>query len=109
VKIRKTGTFKKWLKKLRDERARGRILTRIDRLEDGNPGDWAPIGEGLFEMRIDYGPGYRVYYIGPRPADTGTEIIILLCGGDKTSQQDDIKKAKKIALEPLEEEENGNS
>jgi putative addiction module killer protein len=105
MKTRKTGTFKKWLKKLRDERARGRILTRIDRLEEGNPGDWGPIGEGLFEMRIDYGHGYRVYY-----KDTGAEIIILLCGGDKSTQQDDIIKAKKIALEPLEEEkENGNS
>jgi len=100
MKIRKTSVYKKWISGLRDSRARYRILTRIKRLEEGNPGDVKPAGEGISEMRIDYGPGYRVYYM-----DTGKEIIILLCGGDKTTQQEDIARAKRIALLPLEEEE----
>jgi len=77
---------------LRDRQARYRIIARIKRLENGNPGDVKPVGEGISEMRIDYGPGYRVYY-----KDTGREIIILLCGGDKRTQQEDIAEAKKIA------------
>ena len=100
MKIRRTSVYKKWINDLRDSRARYRILTRIKRLEEGNPGDVKPAGEGVSEMRINYGPGYRVYY-----KDTGREIIILLCGGDKTTQQEDIAKAKQIAAEPLEEEE----
>jgi len=90
--IRRSDVFDKWLKKLKDDRAVARINTRIDRLAEGNPGDVEPAGEGISEMCIDYGPGYRVYY-----KDTGREIIILLCGGDKTTQQADITKAKKIA------------
>jgi len=77
---------------LRDSRAQYRILTRIRRLVMGNPGDVGPVGEGISEMRINYGPGYRVYY-----KDTGKEIIILLCGGDKKTQQADIAEARKIA------------
>ena len=100
MKIRRTSVYKKWIKDLRDSRARYRILTRIKRLEEGNPGDVKPAGDGISEMRIDYGPGYRVYY-----KDTGEEIIILLCGGDKRTQQADIAEAKRIALLPLEEEE----
>ena len=100
MKIRKTNIYKKWIAALRDNRARYRILTRIKRLEEGNPGDVKPAGDGISEMRIDYGPGYRVYY-----KDIGNEIIILLCGGDKTTQQEDIARAKKIAALPLEEEE----
>ena len=100
MRIRRTSVYKKWIKNLRDSRARYRILTRIKRLEEGNPGDVKPAGEGISEMRIDYGTGYRVYY-----KDTGNEIIILLCGGDKSTQQEDITKAKKIAALPLEEEE----
>ena len=100
MKIRKTSVYKKWIKELRDSRARFRILTRIKRLEEGNPGDIKPVGEGISEMRIDYGPGYRIYY-----KETGKEIIILLCGGDKTTQQSDITKAKEIADSPLEEED----
>jgi putative addiction module killer protein len=98
--IRRTGEFDKWFNKLRDPEAKARILARIKRLAGGNPGDVKPAGEGVSEMRIDYGPGYRVYY-----HDTGKEIIILLCGGDKTTQQADIDRAKKIAGMPLEEEE----
>ena len=100
MRIRRTSVYKKWIKELRDSRARYRILTRIKRLEEGNPGDVKPVGEGITEMRIDYGPGYRVYY-----KETGKEIIILLCGGDKTTQQSDIAKAKEIADSPLEEED----
>jgi putative addiction module killer protein len=90
--IRRSSEFIQWLKKLRDSRARERIYKRIRRLAEGNPGDVKPIGEGCTEMRIDYGPGYRVYY-----KDTGREIIVLLCGGDKTTQDRDIEWAKKIA------------
>ena len=92
MEICKTPIFDQWLQKLRDSHARFRIYKRIDRLAKGNPGDVKPIGEGCSEMRIDYGPGYRVYY-----KDTGKMIVILLCGGDKTTQQADIEKAKEIA------------
>jgi len=90
--IRRSDVFIKWLNKLRDDRAIARINKRIRRLSEGNPGDVVPTGEGISEMREDYGPGYRVYY-----KETKKEIIILLCGGDKSTQQADIIKAKKIA------------
>ena len=77
---------------MRDSRAKARILARVDRLANGNPGDVKPIGEGCSEMRIDYGPGYRVYY-----KDTGREIIIILCGGDKRTQDKNKERAKEIA------------
>jgi len=91
-KVRTSSVFDKWLKKLRDGRAIACIHERIDRLASGNPGDVEPVGEGISELRIHYGPGYRVYY-----KDTGKEIIILLCGGDKSTQQTNIVRAKKIA------------
>jgi putative addiction module killer protein len=94
MNIRRTDVFIKWLKNLKDSNARFRIYQRIDRLASGNAGDVKPVGEGCSEMRIDYGSGYRVYY-----KDTGKEIIILLCGGDKDSQGKDIEKAKKLARE----------
>lgn len=78
--------------KLRDDRARARIANRIARLSTGNPGDIKPIGEGLSEMRVDYGPGYRVYL-----AQRGSVLVILLCGGDKRTQDADIRKAKELA------------
>lgn len=93
--------FERWLRKLKDSIAKAHIDRRIDRLSRGNAGDVKSIGEGCSEMRIDYGPGYRVYY-----KDTGKEIIILLCGGDKSTQQSDIAKAKKLAREKEEENEN---
>ena len=101
MRIRESSVYKKWIRNLRDERARYRINARIERLKQGNPGDVKPAGEGISEMRIDYGPGYRVYY-----KDTGKEIILLLYGGDKTTQEEDIKEAKKIAAayNPAEEE-----
>ena len=91
--IRRTGEFIQWFQQLRDSRAKYRIYKRVERLAEGNPGDVKPAGEGISEMRIDYGPGYRIYF-----KDTGREIIILLCGGDKRTQEADIAEAKKIAL-----------
>jgi putative addiction module killer protein len=92
VEIRKTDLFAKWLDDLRDIRAKARVLVRIERLASGNAGDVKPVGEGVSEMRIDYGPGYRVYFI-----QRGSELIILLAGGDKSSQSKDIKSAIRLA------------
>jgi putative addiction module killer protein len=92
VEMRKTETFAKWLDSLRDIKATARILVRIERLASGNPGDVKPVGEGVSEMRIDYGPGYRVYFM-----QRGSELIILLAGGDKNSQSRDIKTAIRLA------------
>jgi len=91
-KIRKSSVYLKWLKNLKDSVGKALIYKRIDRLASDNPGDVGPVGDNISELRIHYGPGYRVYY-----KDTGKEIIILLCGGDKSTQQADIIKAKKIA------------
>ncbi|WP_165055987.1 MULTISPECIES: type II toxin-antitoxin system RelE/ParE family toxin [unclassified Adlercreutzia] len=95
IDIVQTDEFAKWLKRLKDATARARILVRIQRLSlTGNFGDAKPVGEGVFEMRIDYGPGYRLYY-----AQRGNELVLLLMGGDKSSQQKDITKAKKLNQE----------
>ena len=94
VEILKSATFDRWMRKLRDPNARAQIQTRIRRLSLGNPGDAQPIGKGLSELRIDYGPGYRVYYM-----QRGAVLIVLLCGGDKRTQQEDIARAKRIAEE----------
>ena len=91
LEIRKTKVFVDWLNGLHDIRARSRILVRIERLAMGNPGDVKPVGEGVSEMRIDYGPGYRVYF-----KSFGNKLIILLAGGDKRSQSDDIKTALRL-------------
>ncbi len=92
VEIRKTEVFAKWLDGLEDIRARARVLVRIERLATGNPGDVAPVGEGVSELRIDYGPGYRVYY-----KQFGESLVILLAGGDKHTQAKDIKTALRLA------------
>lgn len=92
MEIRKTEGYVKWLDGLNDILARARILTRVERLAAGNPGDVKPVGEGVSEMRIDYGPGYRVYY-----KKHGREVIILLAGGDKRSQARDITTALRLA------------
>lgn len=86
--IRETAQFSRWMAKLRDARARAKIAARIDRLAGGNPGDVAPVGGGVSEMRVHYGPGYRIYF-----ARRGEEIVILLCGGDKSTQKRDIRLA----------------
>jgi len=94
IEIRKTATFSKWFSELRDYNARMRIVTRIRRMEIGNLGDVKPVGEGVSEARIACGPGYRLYFI-----QQGQEIIILLCGGDKSTQSRDIASAKQMAKE----------
>ena len=90
--IRKTDTYAQWLDRLRDIKARARVLARVERLAAGNPGDVKPVGEGVSEMRIDYGPGYRVYY-----TMRGQTLIILLAGGDKRSQAAGIKTTLRLA------------
>ncbi|MCI5179468.1 MAG: type II toxin-antitoxin system RelE/ParE family toxin [Candidatus Electrothrix sp. AW3_4] len=92
IEIRKTEIFTKWFNGLKDRRAKARIQARIDRLEMGNFGDVAPVGEGVSELRIFYGPGYRVYFI-----QQGSVVLILLSGGDKSTQNADITRAKKLA------------
>lgn len=92
VEIRKTDLFAKWIDNLRDVQAKARVLVRIERLASGNAGDVKPVGEGISEMRIDYGPGYRVYF-----TKRGSELIVLLAGGDKGSQSADIKVAIRLA------------
>ena len=92
IEIRQTAAFATWLRTLRDRRAKARIQVRIDRLQLGLPGDVRPVGEGVSEFRIDYGPGYRVYF-----TRRGQEIIVLLAGGDKRTQDRDIKKAIQLS------------
>lgn len=98
IPIRQTEVFSEWLRKLRDLRVRSIIQARIDRLASGNPGDVKSVGEGVSELRISHGPGYRVYFV-----QRGWILILLLCGGDKSSQSIDIQRAKALAAE-LEEE-----
>ena len=92
IEIRKTEAFVQWLDGLRDIKARSRVLVRIERLASGNPGDVKPVGEGVSELRIDYGPGYRVYFV-----KRGQTVIVLLAGGDKSTQATDIRTAIRLA------------
>ena len=92
LEIRKTEVFGRWLDGLRDVRARARVQVRIERLGAGNPGNVRPVGEGVSEMRIDYGAGYRIYF-----KKIGRETVILLAGGDKRTQSSDIKTALRLA------------
>ena len=94
VEIRQTEIYERWFAKLRDENARAKILVRIRRLSLGNMGDAKAVGGGVSELRIDYGPGYRVYFV-----KRGKALVLLLCGGDKKSQPADIEKAKTMAKE----------
>ena len=91
LEVRQTEEFDNWLRRLRDRTARSRILVRIRRLALSNPGDVKPVGAGLSEMRIDYGPGYRVYF-----TQRGPVLVVVLCGGDKDSQERDIKRAREL-------------
>lgn len=94
IELIKTDVFDRWLRELRDIRARAKVEARIRRLSLGNPGDVKPVGKGVSELRIPYGPGYRVYYITKGPV-----IVVLLCGGDKATQSHDIELAKAIAAQ----------
>ena len=94
VEVRQTDLFKDWFAGLGDANARRRIAQRIVRLQSGLLGDVKPVGEGVSELRIDYGPGYRLYFVR-----RGTELIILICGGDKRTQERDIIRAKTLAAE----------
>jgi putative addiction module killer protein len=92
IEIIKSATFDRWLDRLADARARARIQVRLDRLRLGNFGDAKAVGDGISELRVDYGPGYRVYF-----ARRGARLVLLLCGGDKSTQSRDIAAAKTIA------------
>jgi putative addiction module killer protein len=102
VRIRETDSFSKFLSGLGDVQARARIAARVQRLAHGNPGDMRPVGAGISELRIDYGPGYRVYFVR-----RGSVLIVLLCGGDKRTRDRDIKRAKAL-LDDLEDEEDAD-
>lgn len=92
IEVRQTETYVQWFDGLRDRQARARIDARIRRLSLGNPGDVKPVGEGVSELRIDYGPAYRVYFV-----QRGQTLVILLAGGDKRTQERDIKTAIELA------------
>jgi putative addiction module killer protein len=92
IEIRQTAVYASWFAQLRDRQARARIDVRIRRLSLGNPGDVRPVGEGVSELRIDYGPGYRVYFV-----QRGSTLVILLAGGDKRTQDQDIRLALELA------------
>jgi putative addiction module killer protein len=99
IEIRQTEEYSRWFERLRDRQARVRILARIRRLSLGNPGDVEPVGEGVSELRIDFGPGYRVYF-----TQRGKTLVILLAGGDKRTQKRDVAKAKALAQESFRRE-----
>jgi putative addiction module killer protein len=92
IEVRQTREFSAWLHRLRDANAAARIVARLRRMEKGNPGDSKSVGGSILEMRVDYGPGYRIYYV-----HRGAQVVILLCGGDKRTQQQDIKRAQTLA------------
>jgi len=91
IEVRQTAEFSRWLRRLRDANAVARIVARIRRMEQGNLGDSKSLGAGLMEMRVDYGPGYRVYYM-----HRGATIVMLLCAGDKRTQRQDMKRAREL-------------
>jgi putative addiction module killer protein len=92
IEVRQTREFSAWLLRLKDANAVARIVARIRRMEKGNPGDSKSVGGSILEMRVDYGPGFRIYYV-----HRGAQIVILLCGGDKRTQRQDIKRAQTLA------------
>jgi putative addiction module killer protein len=93
MEVKETEDFSKWLMNLSDAKAKAKVVTRLLRLADGNPGDVAPVGDGISELRIDHGPGYRVYYVRRKV------VYVALCGGDKSTQSKDISLAKALAAE----------
>jgi putative addiction module killer protein len=97
IEVHQSDAFETWLRRLKDDNAVARIVARIRRVEQGNLGDAKSVGAGVMELRIDYGPGYRIYYV-----QRGAEVVVLLCGGDKRTQQRDIKRAHAMAREEAE-------
>jgi putative addiction module killer protein len=97
IEVHQSDVFETWLRRLKDDNAVARIVARIRRMEQGNLGDAKSVGAGVMELRIDYGPGYRIYYV-----QRGAEVVILLCGGDKRTQQRDIKRAHAMARDEAE-------
>ena len=104
LEVFKSATFDKWFSRLRDRQAKARIAARIDRLAAGNPGDVRPVGSGVSEMRVDLGPGYRVYF-----TQRGSVVIVILCGGDNRTQSADIERAIDIAASWKGEDHAGES
>lgn len=100
MQIKQSTTFKKWFGKLKDERGKAIIASRLNRLSFGHAGDVAPVGNGISELRIHYGPGYRVYFI-----ISDDVIVVLLCGGDKSTQEKDIRAARMIAAQWSDDDE----
>lgn len=100
IEIRRTEEFSNWLQSLKDRQAKAKIFDRILRLADGNPGKSRSVGAGVVELKIDFGPGYRVYYV-----QRGEVFVLLLCGGDKSTQEKDIQIAKALAAKPMKMEE----
>jgi putative addiction module killer protein len=94
MELKQTETFRKWEQNLRDQRAKAAIAARLFRLANGLAGDVSPVGSGVSELRIHYGPGYRIYF-----QNRGGQLVVLLCGGDKSSQDRDIRLAKQLAIE----------
>jgi putative addiction module killer protein len=94
LELKQTATYRKWQRKLKDQRAKALIAARVFRLANGMPGDVKPVGQGVSELRIHHGPGYRVYF-----HQQGNEVVLLLCGGDKSSQQKDIGTALQLAAQ----------
>jgi len=94
IELKQTEMFRKWRTKVKDDRARALIASRLDRLAFGNAGDVKPVGRGVSELPVDYGPGYRIYF-----QRRGKTILVLLCGGDKRTQNRDIETAKRLAVE----------
>lgn len=103
VEVFTTADFDQWLRKLKDRQGRLRILARLDRLAHGNPGDVKTVGHGIAELRLTYGPGYRIYY-----TQRGNQVVLLLCGGDKSTQQNDIAKAHQLAAHWHSKEDGDN-
>ena len=99
IELKQTETFRKWRTRLKDQGIRARIASRLDRLAFGNAGDVKPVGQGISELRIDYGPGYRIYF-----QQRNSMIVVLLCGGNKATQEADIKTAKRLSAEWSEED-----
>lgn len=104
IEVLATEDFTQWLRRLKDRQGKLRILERVDRLRLGNPGDSKHIGGGVHELRVRQGPGYRVYYLCD-----GAQLVLLLCGGNKSTQQRDIKRARRLAKEwRTEEDDDGH-